>query len=574
MSEHSASVPLTAPGALRAPLGRTSIVFDPTGFALEAGQRRVLRWMLYIGYLALVAGIFHGLAQALSYAKIDILRYFPFLRSYYQGLTAHGVANAIIFTFSFANAFLPLMTARSLGKRLSSGLLNASLALLVVGNVMVVYAIGTNQASVLYTSYAPLQAHWAYYLGLALVVVSTWAALANMLLALRSWKREHPGERTPLLAFISVASYVMWFLASLPIAVSFLVFLAPWAMGLRERVDPLFTRTLFWFTGHAIVYAWLLPAYVSWYALVPRQAGGRIISDSYTRVVWILFLLLSIPTGFHHQYTDPGIANAMKAVHLVLTFGVFFPSLATAFSVMAALEMGGRKRGGTGLLGWIPRLNWGDPSLTAQLLAMLTFVFGGVTGLINASHSMNLVIHNTTWVPGHFHMTVGSAVTLTFMGVAYWLVPYLTGKGLWGRSLALWSSWIYAIGLMVFARGMISAGLEGMPRRTFLAEANYHRPEWDLGGMLTGIGGTAMFVGIALFFVVVGMTVAVGGKERVPEDVPFSETLTAPARTGWEPRLDDLRLWVGVAVVLILIAYGPFFLTYTMNAVSPGFRFF
>jgi cytochrome c oxidase subunit I len=559
------------PRPLRAAL---SIVFDPTGYTLPEAQRRVLRWTLYVGYLALLAGIFHGLAQALSYARIDILRYFPFLRSYYQGLTAHGVANAIIFTFSFANAFLPLMTARALGRRLSGALLNGSLALLLLGNGMVVYAISTNQASVLYTSYAPLQAHWSYYLGLALVVVSTWLALANMLLALRGWRRDHAGERTPLLAYVSVASYVMWFLASLPIAVSFLVFLTPWALGVREHVDPLLTRTLFWFTGHAIVYAWLLPAYVSWYALVPRQAGGRIISDRFTRMVWILFLLLSIPTGFHHQYTDPGIPNAMKTVHLVLTFGVFFPSLATAFSVMASLEMGGRRRGGKGLLGWIPKLPWGDPSLTAQLLAMLTFVFGGITGLINASHSMNLVIHNTTWIPGHFHMTVGSAVTLTFMGVAYWLIPYLTGKGLWGRRTALWSSWIYALGLMVFARGMISAGMEGMPRRTFMAQANYGRPEWELGGLLTGIGGTAMFVGIALFFVVVAMTVVVGGRERVPEDVPFSETLEAPATRGWETRLDNLWLWVGVAVALILIAYGPFLLTYTVNAVSPGYRFF
>jgi cytochrome c oxidase subunit I len=103
---------------------------------------------------------------------------------------------------------------------------------------------------------------------------------------------------------------------------------------------------------------------------------------------------------------------------------------------------------------------------------MLTFVFGGVTGLINASHSMNLVIHNTTWVPGHFHMTVGSAVALTLMGVAYWMIPYLTGRGC-GAAAGARSSWIYTIGLLIFARGMISAGLEGMPRRTFRAQANY-----------------------------------------------------------------------------------------------------
>jgi cytochrome c oxidase subunit 1 len=366
----------------------------------------------------------------------------------------------------------------------------------------------------------------------------------------------------------------MWFLASLPVAVSFLGFLLPWSLGLVERVDPLLTRTLFWFTGHAIVYAWLLPAYVSWYAILPRQVSGSLISDSYTRIVWILFLLLSIPTGIHHQYTDPGISTHLKALHGVLTFGIFFPSLATAFSVLAALEIGGRRRGGTGLLGWIKRLPWGDPSVVAQLLAMLTFVLGGATGLINASYTMNQVIHNTTWVPGHFHMTVGTAVALTLMGVAYWLVPYLSGRGLYSRGLALASSWVYTIGILVFARGMISGGLHGMPRRTFMAEATYFAPEWRLPGILTGVGGTLMFIGVMLFFLVIGLTIAAGRRGEQPADIPVSETLTAPAVGGWEPRLDRLGWWFVAAVVLIAIAYGPFFLSYSPQPVSPGFKVF
>jgi cytochrome c oxidase subunit I len=552
----------------------TPIVVDPAGYELPENQRRVLRWTIYIGYAALVAGVFHGLANALGYANISILGWFPALRTYYQGLTAHGVANVLIFTFSFSNAFLPLMTARALARPLSTGLLWTSFLLLIAGNVLAIYAIVSNQASVLYTSYAPLQAHWTYYLGLVLVVVSTWMALLNMLLVVRGWRREHKGDRTPLLAYMSLASYLMWFLASLPIAVEFLVFLLPWSLGLRELIDPLLTRTLFWFTGHAIVYAWLLPAYVSWYALIPRQVGGVLISDSYTRIVFILFLLLSIPTGFHHQYTDPGIGIGMKAVHGVLTFGVFFPSLATAFSVMAALEIGGRRAGGKGLFGWIRRLPWGDPSVTAQLLAMLTFVLGGATGLVNASYAMNQVIHNTTWVPGHFHMTVGTAVALTLMGVAYWLIPYLTGRQLYSRRIALASSWVYTIGILIFARGMISGGLAGMPRRTFMAEATYSSPAWRLPGILTGVGGTLMFIGVMLFFVVIGLTLAIGRRGQAPTDVPVSATLTAPAKQGWELSLDRLGLWVGVAIVLILIAYAPFFLTYTPNFVSPGFRLF
>ena len=553
------------------------IVARPEGFALPEAQRRVLRWFVYLGFAAMVSGVAHGLAQALSYAGLDILQYFPGLRSYYQGLTMHGVTNALVMTFAFGNGFLMLMTARALARPLSQALATASFALMLAGSLLTVASIGSNRSSVLYTSYAPLQAHWTYYLGLALVVVSTWAATAAMAGAVAGWKRENPGARVPLLAFMCVASWIMWCLASTGIAVSFLGFLLPWSLGWLAYVDPLLNRTLFWFTGHAIVYAWLLPAYVSWYALVPRQAGGKIISDAYTRAVFILFLLLSIPTGFHHQYTDPGIPQGMKVVHAVLTFGVFFPSLATAFSVMAALEMGGRARGGRGLLGWIPKLPWGDPSLGAQLLAMLTFVLGGATGLVNASYTMNQVVHNTTWVPGHFHMTVGSAVALTFMGIAYWLVPYLTGRALWGRRLAVAQGWIYAVGVFVFARGMITGGLAGMPRRTFIAEAPYAAAEegWRLSGIVTGVGGTLMSVGALLFFLVLVMTVLAGERGKAPADVPWSETVTAPALTGWEPKLDALRLWVVAAVVLIVIAYGPFFATYfPAHLVSPGFRFF
>jgi len=552
----------------------TSVVLRPEGYDLPAGQRRVLRWTIYIGYAALIAGVFHGLANALSYAGISILGWFPGLSTYYQGLTAHGVANVLFFTFTFANAFLPLMTGRALARPLNTGLLWASFITLVLGNILTIYAVVGNHASVLYTSYAPLQAHWTYYLGLVLLVVSTYFALANMIMALVGWKKANRGERIPLLAYISVTSYVMWLLASLPIAVEFIVFLLPWSLGWRSHVDPLLTRTLFWFTGHAIVYVWLLPAYVSWYALIPRQVGGAVISDSYTRIVWILFLLLSIPTGMHHQYTDPGISNAMKAVHGVLTFGVFFPSLATAFSVMAALEIGGRRAGGTGLLGWIRKLPWKDPSVLAQILAMLTFVLGGATGLVNASFSMNQVIHNTTWVPGHFHMTVGTAVALTLMGVAYWLIPYLSQRRLFGNGLALASSWIYTIGVLIFARGMIDGGLHGMPRRTFMAEANYRSPAWELPGILTGIGGTMMFIGVMLFFAVIGLTIVLGKREGAPQDIPVSVTLTAPAKDGWEPMLDRLGIWVVAAIVLILIAYGPFLIGYDVVPVSTGFRLF
>jgi cytochrome c oxidase subunit I len=537
----------------------TPVVHDPTGFALPASQRAVMRWTIYLGFSALAVGVTNGLGQALNYAGVDILKFFPGMRTYYQGLTVHGVFNALVFTFAFSNSFLSLTMARGLGRPCNELLLRASFACLVLGGLLASFAMFSGRASVLFTFYPPLQAHWTYYLGLALLVISTWLTSANQLVMLRAWRKENRGKRVPLLAFLSVTTYVMWDIASIGIAVEVVFLLLPWSLGLLPGADPLLSRTLFWFTGHPIVYFWLLPVYVSWYAMVPKQAGGKLFSDIYARVVFLSFIVLSIPVGFHHQFTDPGISGNMKFAHAILTFAVFFPSLATAFSVMYALEIGARRRGGTGLAAWFLKIPWNDPSLSAQVLAMLAFLLGGITGLMNASFNMNQVVHNTAFIPGHFHLTVGSAVALSVMGIAYWLVPYLSGRRLWSDRVACWQGWVYFIGALVFARGMISGGLAGMPRRTLVLAAPYYKPEWHIAGILTGVGGTLMFIGAMGCFVVLAMTVLFGEKAE-GADVPFTETIEGPAATGWEVGLDRLRYPVVLVLVLIAFAYGPFML--------------
>ena len=295
-----------------------------------------------------------------------------------------------------------------------------------------------NAASVMFTFYPPLKAHWAFYVGLTLVVVGTWLVTLNLALTLRAWRAGHPGRSEPRWpAFMAMVTFAMWSIASLGIAAEMLFLLIPWSLGLVERDRRAPGPGALLVHGHPIVYFWLLPAYMSWYTLVPRQAGGKLFSDPLARTSFILFLVLSTPLGFHHQYADPGIHHGWKLVHAFLTFAVFFPSLLTFFNVVASLESGARARGGRGWVAWFGKLPWGDPSVAAQVLAMLLFVFGGVGGLINASYNLNLVVHNTAWIPGHLHLTVGTAVTLSFMGITYWLIPVLRGRALWSRRLAL-----------------------------------------------------------------------------------------------------------------------------------------
>ncbi len=534
----------------------TSIVSEPSGFALPNSQLSVIKWNIYFGFAVLAIGVVMGLGQALGYAHVNVVKYYPVVTSYYQGLTIHGVLNALVLTTAFANGFLALTTARGLGRKLNSALLQAAFWTLFIGSLMAAYAMLAGKASVLYTFYPPLEADWTFYLGLALVVVSTWLISAAQLVALRGWRKEHPGERVPLLAFMSIATYVMWDIASVGLAVEVVVFLLPWSLGLLPGVDPMLDRTLFWFTGHPIVYFWLLPIYVSWYGMIPKQAGGVLFSDTLTRVAFLLFILL-VPVGFHHQFVDPGISGGLKFAVAAITFAIFFPSLMTAFSVMYALEIAGRRRGGKGLVGWFFRIPWSDPSVAAQVLAMIAFLLGGISGLMNASYTMNMEIHNTAFVPGHFHLTIGCAVALSYMGIAYWLIPYFEQRELWSRRLALFQAFLYFFGVMIFSRGLMAGGIEGMPRRTDMVHATYSVAAWRIPGIMTGIGGTLMFTGAMLFFFVLVMT-KIAGKRKERSDLPFTATVQAPLTIGWQPRLDRLGYWVLASVILVVAVYGPF----------------
>ncbi len=537
-----------------------------------AEQMWTIRWQLYLMFIALAVGGWMGTGQALERVGVT-MQSFAGLESYYQGLSIHGVTLALVLTFSFANALLSLLTMKGFNRPLASTMLaQGSFWFMAAGLVLGAVMLLLNQATVLFTFYTPMEANPLFYLAAVFLVVSTWLTMANIIWTYRQWRADNPTERIPLLAYTTLTTYIMWGLASIGIAVEVVFFILPWSLGIWDSTDPQLNRILFWFTGHAIVYFWLLPAYVSWYMLMPRQVGGRLYSDGLTRFAFLLFLLFSIPTGLHHQYTDPGISGAMKSIHLVMTFVIFFPSLITAFSIMAMLENAGRKAGARGLFRWIFALPWGNPSVSAQLLAMLVFTLGGATGLINASFTVNLVVHNTAFIPGHFHLTVGTAVALTMMGVCYWLIPYMTGKKLFGPKLALAQGWLWAIGVLTFSRGQISGGLEAMPRRTAIGEAAYSLPGWDLANWLTAIGGSIMTVSGALFFIVMLGTLFLSKEPTEVTEIPVAEPPIHGPRESWAT-FDRIGMWTVVAAVLIIFAYLPTLISYLPAAFnSPGVK--
>ncbi len=540
---------------------------------MYARDDRLVGWQIYFGFISLFVGLLMGLLQAVDRVNIDLYSSVG-LQSYWQGLTLHGVLNVLVFTFAFNAGFLTYVTSRSLERPMAvHALTQAQFWLMLVGVVLAGFAILTNSATVLFTFYPPLKGDPLFYLGLALVVVSTWCTLANIALTVRAWRADHPGQKVPLQAFMSLVTYIMWVLCSVGVAAEVLVLILPWTLGLVDKIDPELSRTLFWLSGHAIVYFWLLPVYISWYTMLPKQAGGKLHNDPMARFVFLLFLVLSIPVGLHHQYTDPGVPVIYKYIQATLTFAVFFPSVITAFSVIAALENAGRARGGTGLLGWVFKLPWGDPSVAAQLVGGLAFLAGGISGLVNASYNINQVVHNTAFVPGHFHLTVGTAVTLSIMGIMYWLLPALTGRKLWGRRVAQANVWLWAVGVAIMSRGMSSAGIEGEPRRFYASAAAYHLPAWDFPNLLQAVGGTLMFLGGLCFFIVLVGTMFFSREREEPKPMPNVDVVVT-AEQGALIYTDRLGAWIGFALVLILIAYGPFLVSYLANPafVARGLR--
>ncbi len=538
---------------------------------MTPSENRLTAAYLAVALVALFGGAVTGFFQALEHAGVNLYPALaPVIKSYYHGLSLHGVLNVLVFTTFFISGFLLWITARALGIPLV-GPTWSTFWLMTGGLVLAAIPLLGNAATVMFTFYPPMKAHWAFYVGLTLVVVATWLVTLTLALTWRAWRARHPEARTPLAAFMSLVTMVMWTIASLGIAAEMLVMLIPWSLGLVAGTDALLARVLFWFSGHPIVYFWLLPAYISWYTLAPRQAGGKLFSDPLARTSFILFLVLSTPLGFHHQYTDPGIHQGWKLLHAFLTFAVFFPSLLTFFNVVASLESGARARGGRGWVAWFGKLPWGDPSLAAQVLAMLLFTFGGAGGLINASYNLNLVVHNTAWIPGHLHLTVGTAVTLTFMGITYWLVPHLSGRALWSRRLALVQVWLWFVGMIVFSNALHRLGLMGMPRRTMIGMASYVMPEWKAVLPLAGIGGTVLFVSALLYFLNLVLTLAVS-RQPAPAPPEFAEALSGPDHAP--AILDRWRPWLVLAFVLIVVAYGPVLVQLAISTPfnSPGLR--
>jgi cytochrome c oxidase subunit 1 len=516
-------------------------------------ENRVVLAHVYTATVAIVAGAAFGLMQALSRtAAIDLPQNFD----YYRMLTLHGVLMALVFTTFFITGLALFVVYRHIPRQRSLAVAWSGWLVMLLGTAMAAYEILIGNATVLYTFYAPLKASPYFYLGATLLIVGTWFVAFEIFENAAYFRRLHPGVRLPLPVYAVATTFLMWFIATLGV-VAEMGLLIPWAFGWTSGINVMMTRLFFWYFGHPLVYFWIMGAYVIWYTVIPTRFGGNVFSDGLTRLTFLMLLLLSTPVGIHHEFMEPGIASGWKLLHTVLTYGVVIPSFLTAFAIFAAFEIAARKQGRKGFLAIVTGLPWQDPVFAGAGYGMLLFILGGFGGLINASYDMDSIVHNTIWIVGHFHVTVGGPVALTFLGATYWLIPRLTGRSLWNPKLAVLQTQTWFVGMLLMSISMHIAGLFGVPRRT--AEVAYGgvavAAGWQPYMIAAAAGGVILTISIVMF-----ASVAIGTLFTKDKHESMEAEFALP-EPGGEPSpkvFERLFLWGGVALVLAMAAYsGP-----------------
>ena len=525
-------------------------------------------WVAFATFgLAIVLGVWQMWARSPLRA--------PFLsaETYFNSVTLHGVSMAYVLTTFFIMGF-GYFVAESALKRALPGKTWAWAAFWmgIIGVAMAVAAIVANKATVLFTFYPPLTGSPWFYIGLVLVVVASWIWCGLMIVAMGQWKKVNPGEPVPLAMFATVANAIMWLWTTVGVAAELLFQVIPAAFGWVHTVDVGLSRTLFSWTLHAIVYFWLIPAYIAFYTMAPREAGGRLYSDTMGRLTFVLFLLYSLPVGMHHLFMDPEHSTGFKFIQAGLTFLVSVPTLLTVFTISASMELAGRLRGGTGLLGWIKALPWKNPMTLATGLAFFLLWFGGGGGLINMSYGMNAMIHNTSWVTAHFHLIFGGTVVIMYFAIAYAIWPHLTGWTFRNPARLRLQLWLWAIGMMIMTIPWHYLGLQGQWRR--VATFDYSDPliaGWGPWVLVSLAGGVILLVSAAMFLFNLLPPHRKWAAQPGPAEATYPYALAAHPPHRVPAVLNGFGLWNWLVAILMAAAYGwpilQFFLTDAPQAI-------
>ncbi len=435
--------------------------------------------------------------------------------TFYMVLTAHGIDMLIFWIIFFEVAVLYFCSSTLLRCRLATpGFAWLAFVLMLVGGIMNNVAVFQGGSSVMMTSYVPMMASPFFYLGLILFAVGALVACFVFFGTLVIAKRDKTYQGSvPLVTFGAITAAII---AVFTIASGAIILIPTFllSVGIISAVDPLVYRTIWWAFGHSSQQINVAAHISIWYAVAAIAFGAKPMSERVSRGAFLLYILFLQLASAHHLLADPGVSTAWKVVNT--SYFMYFAVLASmihGLTIPGAIEVAQRAKGyNNGLFEWLRKAPWGNPVWSGVFISIIGFGFlGGISGVMMGTEQLNMIIHNTIYVPGHFHATVVVGTTLSFMALTYFLIPVLFRREMINPGLAKFQPYMFGLSMYFFCLVMMGAGTLGVSRRhwdmTFSGAAMAY--EWPGAAYLmmglVGIAGIAAILGGAIYiYITVG----------------------------------------------------------------------
>ncbi|MBK6553817.1 MAG: cbb3-type cytochrome c oxidase subunit I [Rhodocyclaceae bacterium] len=545
-----------------------------TGLQFDTEAEKLMRWNAVAGVLALLVGGIMALGVILT--RWPAIKLLP-PDWFYLVLTAHGVDMLLVWIIFFEMAVLYFASSTLLRCRLATPKIAwLGFWLMAIGAVIGNYAVLAGESSVMFTSYVPMQASPWFYLGLILFAVGALIGCFVFLGTLVVAKKERTYEGSiPLVTFGALTACIIAVFTILTGA-GILVPTLFWSMGLIKEIDPQLYRMVWWGLGHSSQQI-NVSAHVSiWYLIAAVVFGAKPLSEKVSRFAFFLYILFLQLASAHHLLSDPGMSAEWKVLNT--SYFMYFAVLASmihGFTVPGAIEAAQRKKGYTnGLFEWLRKAPWGNPIFSGMFLSLVNFGFlGGISGVVLGTEQLNMLMHNTFYVPGHFHATVVSGTTLAFMAVTYLLVPTLFKREMISPGLCKIQPYLFGLSMAVLTLVMMGAGTLGVSRRHWdmaFSGAPFQY-EWPgaahLMMSLTGIFGVLAIIGGALWIWLVVGSLLWGKKldegklsDKPVPHAPLDSVAASASHTG-----SAEHVAVPGTVVLAMLLLVSFVLYYFVN---------
>jgi cytochrome c oxidase subunit 1 len=502
-----------------------------TGLKVQRDAENLIKLNAVMAVVSLLIGGIGALLLALT--RWEAIHLLP-ADLYYRFLTIHGMNMLVFWMVFFECAGLVFASTIVLNARQVApkyGYL--AFLLMLLGWLMVNYIVFTgnfSETAVMFTAYVPLKAHPLFYLGYILFAVGALIFCILFFLNVYNARRERTFEGpVPLFTYGIAAAAVIAVFTLIHGALAFIpVFL--WSLDIVKEINPAVYRLIFWGFGHPAQQINLAAMVSVWYLLSYFTVGGITPSEKVSRTAFLLYVLFINAGSAHHLLVDPAYGTPWKIFNTsYVIYLAVLASLIHCFAIPASVEIGQRSKGfNNGLFTWLIKAPWGNPAFAAFFISLVLFGFlGGTSGVIMGVEQINMKLHNTLGVPGHFHGTVAAGTSLAFMGLAYYVVPLIFRREWLSKFFAIIQPYLFGIGIAIMALSMNALGRMGIPRRTWETTL-LNVPHKELLEMFLGIGAIIAFTGLIIFVLHIVLTLLFG-KKITDNNKPTFPAISEPA---------------------------------------------